>query len=174
MTEIVKKICMLGNPAVGKTSLVQNFVFDVFKDTYLSTIGAKPTKKRMRIDHPNHDTPVDLTMILWDIAGHNTFQSIHQTYYRGAEGGVVVCDVTSRDSLLAVPDWLRSFYEIVGVVPVVVLANKSDLEEQRKITTEDLQEVATAVQAPCFFTSAKNGAHVEQAFNTVAQDILAR
>ncbi len=172
MTEMVKKICMLGNPAVGKTSLVANYVYNVFKDTYLSTIGAKPTKKQLHLNHPVNDLPVDLTMIIWDIAGHNTFQDIHKTYYRGAEGAIIVCDITSRESLKAIPNWLTTFYEVVDVVPVVLFANKSDLMDQAAITEEDLKEVADAIESPFFFTSAKTGEHVETAFGELAVDIL--
>ncbi len=169
---MVKKICMLGNPAVGKTSLVANYVFNVFKDTYLSTIGAKPTKKQLQMTHPVNNLPVNLTMIIWDIAGHNTFQDIHKTYYRGAEGALIVCDVTSRESLQAIPNWLTTFYEVVGVVPVILLANKSDLMDQAVITEDDLKKVANAIESPYFFTSAKTGDHVETSFSTLATDIL--
>ncbi len=171
---MVKKICMLGNPAVGKTSLVQNYVFNVFKDTYLSTIGAKPTKKQLQLTHPTNQLPVNLTLIIWDIAGHNTFQDIHQTYYRGAEGALIVCDVTSRESLKAIPNWLTTFYEVVGVVPVVVMANKSDLKDQAVITEADLQEVSKAIESPFYFSSAKTGAHVEEAFDKLSLAILAK
>jgi len=172
LTEMVKKICMLGNPAVGKTSLVANYVFNVFKDSYLSTIGAKPTKKVLKLNHPVNDLPVDLTMIIWDIAGHNTFQNIHQTYYRGAEGALIVCDVTSRQSLKAIPNWLTTFFEVVGVVPVALLANKSDLMDQAVINEEDLKEVASAIDSPYYFTSAKTGDKVETVFGDLAVEIL--
>lgn len=163
---------MLGNPAVGKTSLVANYVYNVFKDTYLSTIGAKPTKKQLQLNHPDNGLPVDLTMIIWDIAGHNTFQDIHKTYYRGAEGALIVCDVTSRESLKAIPNWLTTFFEVVDVVPVVLLANKADLMDQAVITEDDLKEVAEAIESPFYFTSAKTGAHVEKVFSDLAVEIL--
>jgi small GTP-binding protein len=87
------KLCLLGDGAVGKTSLVRRFVFDVFDDKYLMSFGTKVVKKEIKVG----DTELD--MMIWDILGQRTKDVLHAAYYRGATGALAVCDFTRPDTM---------------------------------------------------------------------------
>ena len=169
---VMKKICMLGDPAVGKTSLVGRFVFSMFDDKYIETIGAKVTKRTMAIERKSTRQRFRLKLMIWDIAGQKTLDFIKPTYYRDAEGALVVADCTRRETLTNVLRWGRSIREVCGEIPIVVLVNKSDLREHAQFTTEEAVEVAGQMDAPSFMTSAKSGENVENAFSSLGRRLI--
>jgi small GTP-binding protein len=169
---VMKKICMLGDPAVGKTSLVGRFVFSMFDDKYIETIGAKVTKRTMAIEKKSTKQRFRLKLLVWDIAGQKTLDFIKPTYYRDAEGALIVADCTRRETLSNVLRWGGSIREVCGDIPVVVLINKGDLRDHAQFTTEEAVEVAGQMDAPCFMTSAKTGQNVENAFSTLGRRLI--
>jgi len=173
MTELEKrkyKICLIGENAVGKTSLIQRFVHNEFSDHYLTTIGTKISKKDVVITHPNRDRKVDITMMIWDIMGQKGFRPIlSHSYFHMAKGGIAVCDLTRPHTLDEITGWIESMFEITGKIPVIICANKADLKDEVKIKEEDLAELATSYDAPFLFTSAKSGDNVETAFETIGR-----
>lgn len=92
MPALSKKVCLLGDFAVGKTSLVRRFVHDYFDDQYLSTIGVKVSRKTINI--AQGEQIVELTMMLWDLAGSEEFTHLRASYLRGAAGVLLVGDLT--------------------------------------------------------------------------------
>lgn len=163
MSVIQKKICLLGEFAVGKTSLVRRFVYDAFDDKYLSTIGVKVSRKIMTRGERT------LHMLVWDLAGGSDFEAIQRSYLRGASGAVLVCDLTRRNTLDAL---LRHADQVRGVregAPMVVLGNKADLTADRAISDEEIAAVADQIGAPHLLTSAKDGLNVEAAFQRLAE-----
>jgi small GTP-binding protein len=169
---VMKKICMLGDPAVGKTSLVGRFVFSMFDDKYIETIGAKVTKRTMAIEKKSTRQRFRLKLMIWDIAGQKTLDFIKPTYYRDAEGAIVVADCTRRETLANVVRWGRSIRDVCGDIPVVVLVNKSDLRDHAQFTSEEAVEVAGQLDAPSFMTSARSGENVENAFSTLGRRLI--
>jgi small GTP-binding protein len=169
---VMKKICMLGDPAVGKTSLVGRFVFSMFDDKYIETIGAKVTKRTMAIEKKATKQRFRLKLMIWDIAGQKTLDFIKPTYYRDAEGALVVADCTRKETLTNVLRWGRSIRDVCGEIPIVVLVNKSDLREHAQFTTEEAVEVAGQLDAPSFLTSARSGENVENAFSTLGRRLI--
>ena len=169
---VMKKICMLGDPAVGKTSLVGRFVFSMFDDKYIETIGAKVTKRTMAIEKKATKQRFRLKLMIWDIAGQKTLDFIKPTYYRDAEGALVVADCTRKETLTNVIRWGRSIRDVCGEIPIVVLVNKSDLREHAQFTTEEAVEVAGQLDAPSFPTSARSGENVENAFSTLGRRLI--
>ena len=169
---VMKKICMLGDPAVGKTSLVGRFVFSMFDDKYIETIGAKVTKRTMAVERRTTGQRYRLKLMIWDIAGQKTLDFIKPTYYRDAEGAIVVADLTRRETLDNVLRWGSSIREVCGDIPIVVLVNKSDLGDHAQFTTEQAVEVAGKLDAPSFSTSAKSGENVENAFSTLGRRLI--
>ncbi|RLC60203.1 MAG: GTP-binding protein, partial [Chloroflexota bacterium] len=97
MISIAKKVCLLGDLAVGKTSLVSRFVYNLFDDKYVSTIGVKVSRKTVII--PRAGDIVELTMMLWNLAGNEEFDRVRASYLRGAAGAVLVCDLTRPETL---------------------------------------------------------------------------
>src|SRR5512136_1817914 len=139
------KLCLLGDGAVGKTSLVRRYVFDVFDDKYLMSFGTKVTKKSYRVGE------VDLDLMIWDILGQKSQEALHAAYYRGAAGALAVCDFTRPETMKNLKSWLGSFRSVVGDMPVIILGNKSDLE--KKYTLGDLKEYGRSVGCTVIETS---------------------
>ncbi len=158
LAEYIRKIVMLGDPGVGKTSLVRKFVHDMFDDKYLSTLGAKPTKRLIKVNDDN------LTMMIWDLAGQNF--NLHPAYYAGAKGALLVCDLTRKETAESLRNWHTSLINKVGDVPVRVLANKSDLDGEFDIGYLEAMGFKTLK------TSAKTGDNVELAFQRLAEDLF--
>jgi small GTP-binding protein len=167
MVSLSAKICLLGDYAVGKTSLVRRFVYNMFDDKYLSTIGVKVSRKIVAV--PRGDEVIELTLMLWDLAGSEEFDSIRASYLRGAAGALIVCDVTQAESLAAVPDYVRQMRAVNAHAAIVLAANKQDLVSQRMVNEEAVAAVATDACAAYVPTSAKTGAGVEEAFRHVGR-----
>jgi len=169
---VMKKICMLGDPAVGKTSLVGRFVFSMFDDKYIETIGAKVTKRTMAIENTTSKQRYRLKLMIWDIAGQRTLDFIKPTYYRDAEGALIVADCTRKETLANVSRWCASIRDVCGQIPVVVLINKCDLAEHAQFGADEAGEMAESVVAPFFMTSAKSGENVENAFSALGRNLV--
>ncbi len=117
-----RKIVLLGDSAVGKTALARRFVDDDFEERYRPTAAAKPWKIKLNLDG------VDISLAIWDIAGH-TLQ-LHPAFYSGAHAAILVCDLTNKSSADSLSQWHNALLNKVGIVPVMVLANKSDLNPE--------------------------------------------
>jgi len=172
VSEVIKKVCMLGDPAVGKTSLVHRFVFDLFDDKYLATIGTKIMKKTMVLQYPENALEVRLTMLIWDITGHKRHMSIHPAYYEGAEGAFIVSDATRPETTANIRAWVDGFRPVVGKVPMVFLINKSDLVSREAIDTGPVEDVAKECGSIYRLTSAKTGENVENAFTVLGEYLV--
>lgn len=168
--KVIKKICMLGDPAVGKTSLIRKFVFDMFDDKYLVTLGAKVTKNVIEIQKSGKDYEVKL--MIWDIAGQKTFGSIKSAYYRGTEGVLLVCDITRKETLINLEGWISTLFKVTKEIPVVFLANKFDLKDNAQFGTDEMEYISSQYKAPYFFTSARSGVHVENAFDELGKKMI--
>lgn len=164
-----KKICLLGEFAVGKTSLVRRFVEGRFDDRYLSTIGVKISRRVIERSSGN------LNLLVWDLAGSDEFNGqIQVNYLRGSAGALVVCDLTRRETLGGFQRYVDQFRAIGLNIPLVFVGNKMDLLEERAISPEELQSVAGVFQSPCLLSSAKTGENVETAFVRLAEMMEAK
>jgi small GTP-binding protein len=167
------KVCLLGDGAVGKTSLIRRFVENMFTDDYLLTIGTRTSKKKVLIKKPELQKDFYITLIIWDIMGQISFRKLlHPSYLKGAKGALLVCDLTRKETLEHLDDWIDSLYVEGRVMPSVFVANKSDLEDQLEFGTAELENVASAYDSPFFVASAKTGRNVEKAFNALGQQII--
>ncbi|MCK4445022.1 MAG: GTP-binding protein [Thermoplasmata archaeon] len=167
------KVCLVGDSGVGKTSLIRKFVYDEFSDKYLTTVGTKITKKKLVVPNPKGDGEIGVDMAVWDIMGQHGFRVLLQeAYFFGVDGIIAVCDLTRRETLEGAEDWLDSTREFAGVVPVITVGNKNDLEGQRNVKEEDLKGVAKKYSAECYTSSAKTGKNVEQMFGALTVEIL--
>jgi len=158
------KVCLLGDGAVGKTSLVRRFVFDVFDDKYLISFGTKVSKKSIKIG----EAEVDL--LVWDILGQKSHEALHAAYYRGAAGAFAVSDFTRPETMPSLKSWIGNFRSTVGDKPVVILGNKSDLDKQ--YTLSELQAFGSSIGCDAIETSAKTGMNVEKAFLEMGKRLL--
>jgi small GTP-binding protein len=169
--KVSKKVCLLGDFAVGKTSLVRRFVYALFDDKYISTIGVKVSRKTVAL--PRGDEVVELTLMLWDLAGSEAFSRVRASYMRGAVGAVLVCDVTRPETLDGLLTCVQDLRGLSPDAKFVFAGNKSDLEDQQQFTLEDIERVAADLGAPCYLTSAKTGMGVEALFRHLGQMVIA-
>jgi len=168
------KVCLVGESAVGKTSLIRKFVLNAFEDHYISTIGTKVCKKPMAFDYNGVQVAID--MMIWDIMGQSGFRTLLQdSYFNGASGIIAVCDVTRRETLSALDGWVDSVRQVAGDVPMVLLANKSDLSSQAQVSLSDLELKGVRHKASSWhLTSAKTGENVAEAFQSIGTAIVQR
>ncbi|OGS46411.1 MAG: hypothetical protein A3K66_04300 [Euryarchaeota archaeon RBG_16_67_27] len=180
MSDVVRmktKVCLVGEAAVGKTSLVRRYVLDEFDDRYITTLGAKVSKREQLYDVPEPSTSVRMDMTVWDIMGEKGFRDLlKEAFFHGAKGVLAVADLTRYSTLKELDDWVQSVFNVVGQVPVVYAINKIDLKDQVQILygEREIGQATRAFDAPHFYTSAKTGDNVEAAFRRIGAMILAK
>ena len=170
MRTVSKKVCLLGDFAVGNTSFVRRFVYDLFDDKYISTIGVKVSRKTLAV--PRADSAViELTMMLWDLAGSEDFSQIRGSYMRGAAGAILVCDLTRPKTLLSLESYRADLRQVNPEAVVVVAANKSDSPEQR-LLLHQVEEGIASLGTAYFITSARTGENVEKMFRHLGRVLV--
>ncbi|UCF07226.1 MAG: GTP-binding protein [Thermoplasmata archaeon] len=179
---VKKKIVLVGDSAVGKTSLIRRFVFDQFEDTYIATIGSKVTMKELTIERP--DKTHSLTFMIWDIIGREGYQGVQAKTFVGVNGAILVADMTRKETLRSLErHWIPFLFKVVDKVPLVFVCNKSDLTGEFEFQPEELADVAKRYNGnvsnvlqeglePSYSTSAKTGSNVEKAFGSLGHLVL--
>lgn len=165
------KVCLLGSPGVGKTSLVLRYVKNYFKDNYVGTIGADFLIKEINFPKMN----LEIKLLLWDIGGQTKWKDIRSTYLMGSDGAIIVFDITRRSTFTDLQLWIDDLEKYIGKnVPFIIVGNKIDLDEleMREVSTEDLKDYSEFRQVYFFETSAKTGQVVENMFNRAAFEII--
>ena len=161
MVEVVRKVCLLGDFGVGKTSLVARFVSNTFSDKYLTTVGVKTETRRVTLAERA------VKLVLWDIAGRDSLDLLRLNYLRGATGLLLVADGTRADTLDSARQLYLQACAEIGQVPGVLLVNKFDLLPEWEIGPDQL--AAVRGQLPLFETSALSGTGVEEAFGSLCE-----
>ena len=168
MSIITKKICLLGDFNVGKTSLVRRFVEDKFSDRYLSTVGVKVSRKSVNIRTDRDLQQVDL--LVWDLEGNTKFKSITPSYLKGASGSIIVADLSRSSTLKNLNQHIKLFLEVNPQGSVVIALNKADLIPQEKLErlVENYRSYNFDRIVSIYTTSAKTGENVDAIFNELA------
>lgn len=171
LRQINKKIVLIGDPAVGKTSLVRRFVQNSFDDKYIASIGVKVSKKFMEFKIGGID--VNLDMMIFDVLGQHDFHRLRRMYVDGADGAMLVCDLSRLDSIESIESfWYPEMEKIVGKIPMIILGNKSDLSNERSDGASLIKTVSGILLLPMQLCSAKTGAGVTEAFVKLGNEIL--
>lgn len=165
MKQTLRKVCMLGDFSVGKTSLVRRFVEDRFDDQYKSTIGVKISRRTIK------RTDEQVNIMLWDLAGGDDYNHVTSGYLKGASGIIMVCDLTRKVSMDAYTIYSRQLKELSLDPPIVFIGNKCDLVEDIEITDDMLARKSAELGVSYIKTSAKTGEGVENAFNLLLDEI---
>lgn len=156
---------MLGAFAVGKTSLVQQYVNSIFNEKYQTTLGVKIDKKTVNIDNRS------IELILWDLAGEDEFMEVRSSYLRGSAAVILVADGTRAETLDIAIKLKNKVYSEVGEIPFILLVNKMDLIENWSIdqlTLKQLEKEGWNILQ----TSAKDSDNVEAAYQTLASQLM--
>lgn len=164
---ITKKICLLGEFAIGKTSLTARFVRQTFSSKYLTTVGVKIDSKIVEL--PGQET---VKLVIWDIAGSDTVTTVDTNYLRGTAGVLLVVDGCRKSTLNSAMNLRRSVHEALGECPMVVAINKLDLLPDWEIDESDITELEQG-GLQVYKTSAKTGENVEAVFQQLAKMLLA-
>ncbi len=180
MSSPTYKICLIGDGAVGKTALRNNFMTRTFSPDYYMTIGAEIAYKSINVSGKS------VSLQIWDIAGQSFFYTVREKYYTGATGALAVFDVTRPESLENLKSWVEEIWNKngKGKIPIVVLGNKIDLRESISIsiTPEECQTVVSDLEwavhgegfkIPYLETSALAGYNVYNAFKELSYNINA-
>jgi small GTP-binding protein len=158
------KLVITGSAGSGKTSLIRRYADNKFDENYKPSIGADFTLKV--INFPGYD----VILTCWDIGGQDLFDSLRNYYYFGSNAAIIVFDVTRPETLEKVETkWLADLRSRVGDIPILILANKVDLEDDRKVDKDTVEKKAEELGIKIFETSAKSGKNVKEAFETIAK-----
>jgi small GTP-binding protein len=167
---ISKKVCLLGDFAVGKTSLVRRFVYNLFDDKYLSTIGVKVSRKTIAV--PADSDVAELNMMIWDLAGSEEFDQVRVRYLRGATGGILVCDMTRGETLDRLRAYAADLLNVTPGIQLILAVNKLDLNDQQQLTLAQVESFAKGLAIPYYLTSAKTGEGVDALFRHLGRLLL--
>lgn len=172
MSIISKKICLVGDFSVGKTSLIRRFVENKFSDQYLSTVGVKISRKPIEIESATASQSVNL--LIWDIEGQTKFQPIAASYLKGASGSIIVGDITRPETLEHLQKHLTLFFSVNPQGLAMIALNKSDLAVEEKLAR--IIQLYNFAQHPqilaTYVTSAKTGEYVDLMFRQLAENII--
>merc|ERR1711953_748906 len=165
--DLLFKLLLIGDSGVGKTCVLFRFSDDTFNTTFISTIGIDFKIKTVELQGKK------IKLQIWDTAGQERFHTITTSYYRGANGILLVYDITNPKSFDNISKWLRNINEHASEdVERMLIGNKCDMEEKRMISKERGEKVAEENTIKFYETSAKDNVNIETAFITLAEDIL--
>lgn len=166
--EYAYKLILGGDGAVGKTSMVHRFVEDVFDVDYKSTIGTSIMKKECQFE----GLESKVRFVIWDLAGQSQFKRVRQSYVANAEAGVLVFDVTRRDTYENVKIWYDESIKEAPDITFILVGNKIDLADSRQVSKEEGEALANELGLSYIETSAKTGENIEDAFKMLALQII--
>ncbi|EDV23222.1 Ras-related protein Rab-23 [Trichoplax sp. H2] len=164
--EIAIKVVVVGNGAVGKSSMIQRYCKGIFTKDYKKTIGVDFLERQISIDSK------DIRLMLWDTAGQEEFDAITKSYYRGAQACVLAFSTTDRDSFEAIESWKRKVEAEVGSIPMVLVQNKIDLIDDAKMDSEETEKLAKKLHLRFYRTSVKDNVKVDDVFKYLATKYL--
>jgi small GTP-binding protein len=165
-----RKIVLLGDPGVGKTSLVRRYIFDTFHKDYMTTLGL--TLNSRTFEYPG----VRVKLIIWDIAGQKSRRQIGLRYLQGASGAILAYDLTNPETFDNLAGWYADLKKAnQSDIPVVIVGTKLDIAQSKHVPlaydAKKLEDTPAA-QANIIFTSAKTDTNVDAAFNLLIQEIV--
>jgi len=165
---ISKKIILIGDFSTGKTSLIRRFVDNQFSDSYLSTIGVKISRKKIALEDEI------IQGLIWDIEGGTESKPLNRTYLTGAQGCIIVADITREDTIGHIASYIEILQGISASIPYVIVLNKSDIlnETERKVAYHHVLELYSDLPNEIYLTSAKSGEGVDTMFTTIARKML--
>jgi small GTP-binding protein len=159
---IAKKVLLVGNFGVGKTSLIRRFVLNEFSEEYISTIGVRVSSKIIQIDKE------EIKLLIWDVAGTSDDEKVPKAYFLGASAAMFVFDLSRKETYINIKNQLDVVQQLSGLKNITVVGNKKDL-----VTTDEIEQLKKTISITIdLITSAKENENVEDAFKELAKQTL--
>ncbi|CAL5228413.1 g11543 [Coccomyxa viridis] len=162
------KFVLLGEGRVGKTSLVSRIIHNTFNDSQQATVQAAFTSKTVEVDKQQ------VEVAFWDTAGQERFHSLAPLYYRDADAALLVYDITDKQTLQQVQNWVKELQAMVGAITLTILGNKSDMAKQQAVAEEEARGYAQSIGAEHHYVSAKTGEGISAALRQTVHRVLQR
>ena len=153
------KVVVVGDSGVGKTNLIKRFVSNTYNPNTKATVGVEFLSKSYKINDQVFKIEI------WDTAGQERYKSITAAYYKGAKGALIVYDITQKDSFENINKWMSEVRDKSSKdLKIMIVGNKTDLENERQVSTEEALEKAKELGSPVMEASALDGSNVKDAF----------
>ena len=157
-------IITLGNSSVGKTSLIQRYVDEIFEDTF-ATIGFNTKFKNKILSNGEK-----LKVFFYDTSGQEKYNSLSFNYIKNCHGILLMYDISNKKSFIKIKDWLNNIFEHKDKdFPILLLGNKCDLEEKREVTKEEGDQLAKELKLNFYETSNKDNINIEKAITELIE-----
>ena len=164
--ELLYKIIIIGDAAVGKSNILSRYVKNEFSENLKSTVGVELGIKFIKVKG------VNTKIQIWDTAGQERYRAITSSYYKGSHGCFIVYDITNESSFENVEKWYEHVQREAGKdISIILVGNKCDLENERKISKEQGQDKARNLNCAFFETSARNGVNISEIFDDLANNM---
>jgi len=171
LKEILKKVVLLGDGGVGKTSMIARYVINKFDDKYIATIGTKVSRKDIQLIYPN--LIINLRLMIWDILGQKEYSKIRSASLTGAHGIIIVGDLSRPETITSMEEfWLEESRKLVGKLPAIFVGNKLDLVSDDSPSAKLLESIGSRRNADVFMSSAKTGERVEEVFRSIGEKLV--
>jgi small GTP-binding protein len=162
----VFKIIVVGDGAVGKTSLIKKYTKGSFQKEYIKTLGAQFSKYDEEIEGNN------CKLFFWDIAGQDSFSFMRPTFYKGSKAAIIVYSHTDPESFDHILEWHEDVKSYCGDIPIVLFGNKLDLISEEQINKEEAEKLVDKRNFLDYYnTSAKTGTGVYKGFQSIIKDL---
>lgn len=162
-------LMVIGDEEVGKTTILERYFNRKFNSERKKTIGVEYYLKNYT--DPNSDLTYSIKF--WDTAGQEKFRSVTKHYYQRAHGMLITMAINKRSSFTNLKMWINSIMENSSAdMPLVILCNKYDLEESREVDNSDIENFCKDEKLKFFFTSAKNGLNIDEAFDYIITSVV--
>ena len=160
------KVVVVGDSGVGKTNLIKRFVSNTYNPNTKATVGVEFISKSYKINDQVFKIEI------WDTAGQERYKSITAAYYKGAKGALIVYDITQKDSFENINKWMSEVRDKSSKdLKIMIVGNKTDLENERQVSTEEALEKAKELGSPVMEASALDGSNVKDAFYDLLKEM---
>ena len=164
--EMMVKVVLVGDSGVGKTNIMSKYLKNEFHEDSKATVGVEFGAKQFTVE--GHVIKAQI----WDTAGQERYKAITSAYYKGAKGAFIVYDITRKNTFDSVSRWVSDLTATADKkISIILIGNKSDLEDQRQVTKEMGEEKANQLQVAFLETSAMSGENLEKGFQMMINEI---
>ena len=167
--DLLYKIIIIGDSNVGKSNILSRYTKDQFQGNSKATVGVELGTKFVKVEG------VGAKLQIWDTAGQERYRSLTSSYYKGCHGCFIVYDITNEASFESISTWYEQAVKEAGKdVSLILVGNKCDLENERKVSKEQGEEKARSMNASFFETSALSKVNIDDIFNEIVNNIYQR